>query len=316
MIGVIHKIGLLPENAACTHGIQFRVFYMQCIPCRMRNMNKRETFKLIASQVATGELAFPTGAQVALKVRRALDDPNCSLETAGRLIQAEPLLAARLIAIANSVIYNRSGKEVTDVRVAVARLGFTTVRSLVMALVTRQMSGQSTDSKHQELVNKLWEHTAHVASLANAIARHVTRLDPEAAMFAGIIHEIGGFYMLSRAEEFPGLLNDDFTEWLETGEVEVGRAVLNKLSVPETIATTIEGYWDGFLAMPPVTLADTLLLAEELSPVSSPLHHLQGVTTVADTSASIEMVIGEESLSRILSEAAEEVRSLSDALKF
>lgn len=279
-------------------------------------MNKRDAFKVIATQVAQGELAFPTGAQVALKVRQALDDPGCLLDTAAKLILAEPLLSARVIAIANSVVYNRSGQEITDVRVAVARLGFSAVRSLAMALVTRQMAGASTDHKHQELVNKLWEHTAHVSSLAHAIARHVTHQDPEAALFAGIIHEIGGFYMLSRAGDFPGLLDGDFTDWLEYGEIEVGRAVINRLSVPESVATTIETFWDGFLAMPPVTLADTLLLAEELSPMPSPLHQLDGTEAGESKNASIEMVIGEETLSLILKEAAEEVSSLTAALQF
>ena len=279
-------------------------------------MDKRETFKAIATQVAQGELAFPTGAQVALKVRQTLDDPDCHVDAAAKLIQAEPLLAARVIAIANSVVYNRSGQEITDVRVAVSRLGFSTVRSLAMALVTRQMAGKSTEPKHQELVNKLWEHTAHVASLAHAIARHVTHQDPEAALFAGIIHEIGGFYMLSRAGDFPSLLDGDFTDWLEQGEVEVGRAVLNKLSVPESVATAIEAYWDGFLAMPPVTLADTLLLAEELAPVPSPLHYLDDRDAGEGMTASIEMVIGEETLTLILKESAEEVSSLTKALQF
>lgn len=282
----------------------------------MHPMDKREIFKTIASEVAQGELVFPTGAQVALKLRQSLDDPDCSINTAARLIQAEPLLAARVIAIANSVIYNRSGSEIADVEIAVMRLGFNVVRSLAMALVTRQMAGLSTDQKHRELVNKLWEHTAHVASLAHVIARHVTLQNPETAMFAGIIHEIGGFYMLSRACDFPGLLEGDFTEWMEFGEVEVGRAVLNKLAVPESVVTEMEMFWDGYLAMPPVTMADTLLLAEELSPVTSPLHQLDGIEAGQMQAASIEMVIGEETLSRIMAEAAEEVGSLSQALQF
>lgn len=282
----------------------------------MHPMDKREIFKTIASEVAQGELVFPTGAQVALKLRQSLDDPDCSINTAARLIQAEPLLAARVIAIANSVIYNRSGSEIADVEIAVMRLGFNVVRSLAMALVTRQMAGLSTDQKHRELVNKLWEHTAHVASLAHVIARHVTLQNPETAMFAGIIHEIGGFYMLSRACDFPGLLEGDFTEWMEFGEVEVGRAVLNKLAVPESVVTEMEMFWDGYLAMPPVTMADTLLLAEELSPVMSPLHQLDGIEAGQMQAASIEMVIGEETLSRIMAEAAEEVGSLSQALQF
>jgi len=279
-------------------------------------IDKAALFQNIAAQVAQGELVFSTGAQLALKLRHALDDPDCHINTAARLIQAEPLLAARVIAIANSVVYNRSGREIADVHVAVALLGFRTIRSLAMALVARQMAGRSKVPEYRQMVDQLWEHSAHVASLAHAIARHVTRQDAETALFAGIIHEIGGFYMLSRADEFPGMLAGDFTEWLEGGELAVGRAVLAKLKVPESVTAVIETYWDGFLAMPPVTLADTLLLAEELAPVPSPLHRLDNKAPEGLQKASIEMVIGEEKLSLILSESAEEIASLTKALQF
>jgi len=276
-------------------------------------MDKCEIFRLIASQVAQAELAFPTGVQVALKVRDALDDEDCQLTDAARLIQAEPLLASRVIAIANSVVYNRSGQAVTEVKAALSMLGFSTVRSLAMALVTRQMAGQSSDPQHRELLAKLWEHTAHVAALAHAIARHVTHQNPESALFVAIVHDIGGFYMLSRAAEFPQLLMGDFSEWIESGEVLVGRAVLARLAVPEAVSAVLEEFWEGYLAMPPVTLADTLLLAEDLSPVASPLHRIAGVDE--GRAAALEILIGEEMLSRILTEAAEEVASLTRALQ-
>lgn len=279
-------------------------------------MDKREVFRTIAAQVSRGELAFPTSARVALKLRQSLDDPNCHADAAARLVQAEPLLSARVVAIANSIIYNRSGRETTDVRMAVVRIGFRTVRSLAMALVTRQMAGQPAAQAYRDLADRLWEHTAHVASLAHVIARRVTHQDPETALFAGIVHEVGGFYMISRAENFPGLLEGDFTDWMEEGEATVGRAVLKVLSIPQPVAAIIEATWDGFLEMPPVTLADTLLLAEELSPVQSPLHRTDNMASADDTTASIEMVIGEETLTSILRESAEEVESLTAALKF
>ena len=279
-------------------------------------MSKHGLFEAIANQVVQGDLMFPTGAQVALKLRRALDDPDCNINTAARLIQAEPLLSARVIAISNSVVYNRSGREITDVHMAISLLGSRTIRSLAMALVARQMAGQSIQPKHQELVNKLWEHSAHVAALAHAIARHVTHKDPETALFAGIIHEIGGFYMLSRAADIPELLEGDFSDWLEGGEVLVGRQVLEKLNVPGSVTEMIETFWDGFLAMPPVTLADTLLLAEELAPVPSPLHQLKNRLSDGELNASIEMMIGEETLTLILKESADEIDSLTKALQF
>lgn len=77
----------------------------------MQLMDECEIFNTIAGEGAQRELAFLTGAQVALKLRQVLDKPDCSIAAAARLILAESLLAARVVAIANSVIYNRSGSE-------------------------------------------------------------------------------------------------------------------------------------------------------------------------------------------------------------
>lgn len=277
-------------------------------------MDKRAVFKAIAADVGKGELAFPTSAQIAMRVRRALEDPECHIEKAARLVQAEPLLSARVVAMANSIAFNRAGREITDVRTAVTRLGFRTVRTLATAFVTRELSGATADQASRALAAYLWQHTAHVAALAHVIARRITHQDPETALFAGIIHEVGGFYLLSRAKEFPGLLDGEPHEWIEEGERLVSDAVLQVLGIPQPVMDAIEGYWDGFLAMPPATLADTLLLAEEIAPVASPLHHADGGE--AASAASIDMALGAETLQSILAESEEEVASLTEALKF
>jgi hypothetical protein len=279
-------------------------------------MDKRNAFKLIADTVGQGELAFPTSAQIAMRVRRALEDPECHIDKAAHLVQAEPLLSARVVATANSVAFNRSGREITDVRTAVTRLGFRTVRALATALVTRQLAGAPEGPAASSLATRLWEHTAHVASLAHVVARRVTRQDPETALFAGLIHEVGGFYMLSRAKDFDGLLDGEPVEWIEAGEQAIGRAVIDVLEVPQPVKAAIEGYWDGFLAMPPASLADTLLLAEELSPVGSPVRLPSRPCSGEGMVASIDMAIGSETLTSILAESAEEVASLTAALQF
>lgn len=278
-------------------------------------MDKREILKTIAAQAARGELKFSANAEIAMRISKALDDPGCHIDVAARLVQAEPLLAAKVVAIANSVVFNRSGREISDVHTAVSRLGFRTVRSLATALVTRQMAGAPSLPAHQAIAAQLWEHTAHVAALAHVIARRVTKLDPEAAMFAGIIHEVGGFYLLSRAKDFPTLVDGEMNDWIETGECEISRAVLKVLSVPSPTMDAVEALWQGYLAMPPTSMGDTLLLADWLAPVESPLHP-QRADDSDGMKASIDMLIGEDTLADILRESAEEVESLSSALRF
>lgn len=279
-------------------------------------MDCMDIFGKIAAEAEKGDLVFPTHAEVTLRVQRALDDPDCHAETAARLVQADPLLSARVVAVANSAAFNRSGRAITDVRVSVVRLGFRMVRSLATALLMRQMAGSSAEPpRERELAARLWEHTSHVAALAHVIARRVTHLDPETAFFAGIVHEVGGFYLLSRTKNFPGLLDECMADWEGDGQALVGRAVLGKLGVPAPAMAGIEDYWQGYLAMPPATLGDTLLLADELAPVESPFRSLANESREG-AEAKIDMAIGEETLHAILDEAAGEMSSLTQALHF
>jgi HD-like signal output (HDOD) protein len=279
-------------------------------------MDKADLYRRIAEEADRGELVFPTSAELGLRIKRMLDDPDCSVEQVAKLIQAEPLLSVRVVAMANSAAYNRSGREITDVRQAVSRLGFRTLRSLTMSVLVKQISGQPATPEHKQIAMQLWEHTAHVAALCHVIARRVTHQDPETALFAGILHEVAGFYLIARAKDLPQLLEGEATDWQENGESLVGARLLKALDVPEGVAHAIADLWDGFLAIPPTSLGDTLMLAEELAPVPSPLYWAPEKTEEADAGTPhIEMAIDEETLTGILEESAEEVQSLLRALQ-
>lgn len=277
-------------------------------------MNRQASYEAIAAAVNDGSLGFPTSVRVVQKVQRALDDEACSVEQAARLIQAEPLLAAQVVRIANSVAYNPAGRAVTDLRSAVSRLGFRALRALTATAITRQMAGGAS-GKWQAQVSQLWEHTAYVASLAHLLARRVTKVDPETALFAAIIHEVAGFYLLSLADRQPELLDGVPGEWVDSGEAVVGRALLGQLDVPASVLEAVATCWEGYLALPASSLGDTLLLAEELAPVPSPLRHPAGRSGDPSLAARIDMTVGQETLHGILDAAAEEVRSLSAALQ-
>lgn len=276
-------------------------------------MDRLSALKSIAAESGRGELSFPTSVNATLTLQRALGEPDFHIDEAARLVQAEPLLAARTVAIANSVAYNRSGNDVTNVRAAVQRVGFRTLGALAASVIVRQLASEIQDPALRAKADQLWAHSAHVAALAQVIARRVSFVDPETAMFAGIVHEVGGFYLLSRAEAYPGLLDGGADEWIEHGEVAIGRAVLLKLGVPVAVMGAIEALWNGMRALPPETLGDTLLLANDLAPVASPLLERPGATT-PESAATIDFTIGAGTLAQVLEESAEEVKSLTAAL--
>ena len=72
--------------------------------------------------------------------------------------------------------------------------------------------------------------------------------------------------------------------------------------------------WDGYLAMPPETLGDTLLLADRLATSESPLSQLAGLGRQG-TTVQIDVVLDDDTLSGILEESAEELDSLTSALR-
>lgn len=273
-------------------------------------MNRHQALMQLIEEAHRGEFHFPTSATLAIKIKQTLDDPECHLDAAGKLIQAEPLLAAQVIAIANSVAYNPSGREITDIRTATSRLGFQTLRTMAMAFVARQMSGDSASPEHRKLAAALWEHTANVAALCHVIAARLTKKNPDAALFSGVVHEIGGFYLLSRAKDFPALLAAPAPGEADIDLVSVKNtltlAVLRNIGVPETVLDALEQYIEGELSSPPNSLGDTVVLADSVSPVVSPL----GPAEILPHPA-----IEPGMLDEILKESAEEVASLIRALK-
>jgi len=276
-------------------------------------MDRLEAFRSIATQASRGEISFSTHINATLKVKQMLDDPDAHLATATKLVLADPLFSARVVAIANSAAYNRSGAKITNVSTAVMRLGFGALRSLAAALIVRQMNEKISNPALKKKSAELWEHTACVAALAQVIARRITKVDPDTALFAGIVHEVGGFYLLSRAEEYPGLLDGEVEDWAEYGEKIIGRGVLKALDIPEPICVAIEQVWQGVGGQPPVTLGDVLILANALATTLSPLQARSDVA-IHDVDSLVDFTIGDESLREIIDDATEQIESLREAL--
>lgn len=267
---------------------------------------------LVLDEIGRGEVSFPTHADVALRVRLALDDPDLDVARAAQIIQAEPLLATRVVAVANSIAFNRTGARVADVKTAVTRVGIRLLRALATAVVMRQMAGGMRSPKSRQLAARLWEHTAHVAALSHILAGRFVRGAAEIALFAGMVHEVSGFYLISRNDAHPELFADDGALQAMSAEAAVGRAVLNALAVPAEVVDAVSTLWDdGPQVFPPATLGDVLRLANGLTPILSPL---QGAAAVPSPLA-IDLG-AERQLAEILDQSSDELEAMTAALRY
>ena len=278
-------------------------------------MNRLQAFGSIVAQAAKGELRFPTSINAALKLQMALADPDCHIDEAIKLVLGDPVLAARTVALANSAMFGRRrGGVVTSVRAAVGLMGYRNLYTMVAAMVVRQFGSKIRDPDLRLKAELLWEHTAHVATLAHILARRVTLVDADTALFAGIVHEVSGFYLLARADEFPGLLEDEESDnWAAAADELIKREIMKKLKVPEPVSSVVEAMRDSLLQIPPESLLDTMLLAKQLAPVLSPMQ-VGPPSIISYADSAIEFCIDRELLDSILQESADEVREMNAAL--
>jgi HD-like signal output (HDOD) protein len=267
-------------------------------------VNRIETFGRIAAEAARGDISFPTSVNAVLRLQQALNDPDCPLDDTVRLVLGEPQLAARTVALANSSAFCAGGKPVTTVRAAVTRIGYRNLQMLGANLLVRQFGACIADRDLRRKAEQLWEHTVQVAALAYVFARRVTYVNADTAMFTGIVHEVGGFYLLSRADGYPGLLDDDPEKWTELCEDVVTREVARKLSLPEPVAEAIFELRGSWLHMPPCSLPDTLLLANMYASTPSPLGTVPPPLPDHSESA-LDFLVDRETLDEITREAAE-----------
>ncbi|MBL8451757.1 MAG: HDOD domain-containing protein, partial [Zoogloea sp.] len=227
------------------------------------NLAEQAFLHTINQELERGELRFPTSMEVTMRVLEALDNPDLDLGRMSTIVSAEPLLAARTVALANSAWYNPSGRVVTDVPKALVRIGFGKLRALAMAVAAEQLMHREVLGPYQPLIRKLWAHCVDVAATASVLARLCTAQDRDAAFFAGMVHDIGQFFLLARVWEYPELLSDDspLSDLVRVWHAPVGRAVLAAMSMPRELVDAVDnpeiygGEW------PPTNIPDLIFIA-------------------------------------------------------
>lgn len=152
-----------------------------------------------------GDVVFPTCFDVTLRLRKVLNDPEISLPRLVAVLSAEPLISGKILHLANSVAYNPQGNQCRDLLAAIQRIGLQAVRSTALALAMKQLLLSKEMVCFKELMANLWEHSVETACAAKVLARKYTRLNPEEALLAGLMHDLGAFYMLYRAAHYEEL---------------------------------------------------------------------------------------------------------------
>jgi HD-like signal output (HDOD) protein len=194
----------------------------------------------MAINLSRGPVDLPCFPNVVIKIRDALRDPKTSVQEMVRLVGAEPRLAGRLIQTANSVAFNSSGLPVTDLRTAITRLGQRLVEGAAMAFAVQQMKDEPALRSISKELKELWKMSIAVASICQVVARR-TKVKPDEAFLAGLLHGIGRLYIMAHAVGKPSALQMDLTcaETIASWHPSIGRAVLENWRVGEEMAVSV-----------------------------------------------------------------------------
>ena len=194
--------------------------------------------------IENDELVLPTLPEVALRVREAAEDPGVGIPQISKVIGNDAALTARIIKVVNSPLL-RSNKEITDLQMAVSRLGINYTCNLATGLAMEQIF-QATSDVVDRKMREVWNKSTEIAGICHVLCRHYTRLMPDQATLAGLVHQIGVLPILTYAEEHNELLADSISlnHVIEQIHPIIGDKILRTWEFPEPIAIVPSQYLD------------------------------------------------------------------------
>jgi HD-like signal output (HDOD) protein len=234
-------------------------------------ISEQEFLEKLQTAIHENKITLPTLPEVAIRVRDAMESDDVTSKQIAEIVATDGALAARLLQVANSPLY-RGRVPIENIQMAVNRLGNTLVRNLVTSLAMKQMF-QATSASLDKHLRAAWEEGVQVAAISRALARQA-KVDPEQAMLAGLVHNIGTLPVLMMADAYPELMRTDeqLEQLVESLNPVIGKQILEEWNFPEALISVPENYqnlqYDGG---PVADYVDIVLVARLQSlPTSHP----------------------------------------------
>lgn len=209
----------------------------------------------------TDQLVLPTLPEVALKVREVSSDPDVDVATLSKVIENDPAISARIVKVSNSPLL-RASRPIEDLKMAVSRLGINYTSNLATSLAMQQMF-QATSDVIDQRMREVWTHSTEVSGIAHVLARHYTKVKPDQATLAGIVHQIGVLPILTYAEDNRRLLKDPVAldELITSLHPLLGRRILEAWNFPDELCAVPQEHVNFGRSVNKADLSDVIMVA-------------------------------------------------------
>ncbi len=269
----------------------------------------------LAGELSSGKVELAGFPDVAARVQHLLADENVSTDKVVRIIGAEPVLATQLLNMANSVALNPSGRQVTDLRTAVARVGLNTVRTATIAFAVRQLRAATELAPIAKQLEALWQRNVLIASLCYVVARRRSRVNPDTALLAGLLHGVGRLYIMTRAVRHAALFaNPSSYQLIERDwHLSIATALLENWELaPEIVAAVRDSEDYGRQPRGDASLTDVLVAANMVAIHSGQPEFLEARLQSVKAISKLELT--REVCDTLTQESAQEIAALREVL--
>ena len=213
---------------------------------------------------------------------------NSSADDVADAIKLDPVIAARVLRLANSA-YIGMPNAVSSLKKAVVVLGRRRVHSLVIAASALVSLRTGRDMPFE--MRTFWRHSIAAGMMAESIARHLKRyqtIDPGELFCGGLLHDIGKLVLgtcdRDRVEAVGALMNERKAPFFccedeECSHTVIGGAVADKWRFPPDLRSAIADHHVPDEA-PPEFAMNTAIVH-----VADAMAHVAGFDTLPDEEA-------------------------------
>jgi putative nucleotidyltransferase with HDIG domain len=228
--------------------------------------------EVVLQRVEADDMTLPALPVVVAKCLVLLDDPDLSLRDVTRLIETDPLIAARIVRMANAAA-RAPIAPIRSIGDCVTRLGVAELRVFLLEQATRQVF-ESSDRQITHLCRGIWKHSLAVAILTRELLVQTKSRRPEEGYLGGLLHDIGKPVMAAMLLDAEMRLRGSRTlNWLapltwlrliSESHRRVGVAVAEKWQLPAAVRSSIRDCSD-YDSNDPHSLANAVRLANAIA---------------------------------------------------
>ena len=211
--------------------------------------------------IEKGRIVLPTLPEVALRVREAAEDPDADVFKISEVLSTDAALSARVVKVANSPLL-RAANPITDLGMAISRLGISYSCNLAVGLAMEQMFQATSDTVDKKM-RQIWAQSTEIAGITSVLAKTFTKLNADQATLAGLIHKIGALPILSYAEANRGLTKQPelLDKLISNLHPEVGKMILETWDFTDDLACVPIEHLNFARSTDKVDYADVVMVA-------------------------------------------------------